>query len=231
MIKSAFNPSVHPQGLTSKELKEIKQSLQNRFQESVETPKEEPKPRTSDLKKVDFSKIKLGDYLFDIQYYKVVEVNPKSIAVVNERGFASEIDQDIIEEGMYTANQYEFEKTVSRTEICEILEQAGNYIFTVNFNKQVREKDLKDKLLGAIKDQKGNLLSQKEIEKALTKVSQEAIQGDERTLIGYLLKLEPKMGRSTVIDLECPVERNRLRLVDHRTINWLILRNVKYVVK
>ncbi|PSF37826.1 hypothetical protein C7H19_07530 [Aphanothece hegewaldii CCALA 016] len=229
MIKSY---SAHTKDLSKDEIKSIKQALQGTSQEAAEvTEKNVIKNRSTALKKVDFSKLKLGDYLFDIQYYKVVEVNPKSIAVINERGFGSEIDKDIIEEGMYSASQYEFEKIVSRTEICEILEQAGNYIFTVNFNKQIREKDLKDKLLAAIKDKKGNPLSHLEIEKALSKVSQEAIQGEERTLVGYLLKVEPKMGRSTVIDIECPVERNRIRLVDHRTINWLILRNVKYVVQ
>lgn len=48
--------------------------------------------------------------------------------------------------------------------------------------------------------------------------------------MGYLLETEPKMGRSQVIDLEAPAGR-RHRLVDHRTINWLILKNIKYVTK
>lgn len=224
MIKSY---ATHTEDLSKNEVRKIQPDF---YIDTQDLPKIQTLT-PSEVKKVDFSKIKLGDYLFDIQYYKVVEVKLQSIAVINERGFASEIDRDIIEEGMYSASQYDFEKTVSRTEICEILEQAGNYVFTVNFNKQVREKDLKDKLLSAIKDENGELLSPSEMEKALKKVSHDAIKGDPRTLVGYLLRVEPKMGRSSVIDLAYPLENNRIRLVDHRTINWLIIKNVKYIVK
>lgn len=56
--------------------------------------------------------------------------------------------------------------------------------------------------------------------------------GSERTIRGRLVKPEPLLGRSMVEDLELPVtEKNRLRQVDHRTINWLIVDGVKYIVK
>lgn len=38
------------------------------------------------------------------------------------------------------------------------------------------------------------------------------------------------LGRSTVIDLNVETE-NKFRQVDHRTIDWLIIKNVKYVLK
>lgn len=95
----------------------------------------------------------------------------------------------------------------------------------------IKEKELRDKLLGALKNQKGEYLSCEEIEKALKNISKEAIAGEERTLVGYLLNVEPKMGRSVAIDLEVPFDRHRIRQIDHRTLNWLILKNVKYVVK
>jgi hypothetical protein len=181
--------------------------------------------------RIDPAKLKIGEYLSDIQYYKITKINPKTITVVNERGFESEIDKDIVQEGMYSASQYAVERIAARTEICELLEQAGDQVFTVNFNKQVKEKELRDKLLSAIKDRNGEPLSYPEIEKALKKLSKEAIEGEERTLVGYLLKVEPKMGRSLVIDLEVPPDQHRIRQIDHRTLNWLILKNVKYVAR
>lgn len=56
--------------------------------------------------------------------------------------------------------------------------------------------------------------------------------GEGRTLRGRLLNPEPLLGRSYVEDLDVagPSEK-RIRLVDHRTILWLIVDCVKYIVK
>lgn len=53
--------------------------------------------------------------------------------------------------------------------------------------------------------------------------------GSERTLRGRLIHPEPLMGRSMVEDLDALAPKN-IRQVDHRTINWLIVNGVKYVV-
>ena len=55
--------------------------------------------------------------------------------------------------------------------------------------------------------------------------------GTERTLRGKLVKPEPLLGRSMVEDLDSDDKKNRLRQVDHRTINWLVVDGVKYTVK
>jgi hypothetical protein len=54
--------------------------------------------------------------------------------------------------------------------------------------------------------------------------------GGLRVMRGRLLKPEPLLGRSHVEDLDVP-GRSRLRLVDHRTIKYLIVDGVKYIVK
>ena len=175
--------------------------------------------------------LQIGEYLSEVQYYKIVDLSDELVTLVNERGFQLNVDRDIIAEGMYSASQYKTEKLVTRTEICEQLERAGNHIFTVNFYKQVKTTDIQEKLLQAIQSDKSNSLTEAEIIKAFKKVSKTLLEGEERTLIGYLSKVEPKVGRSTVIDLELPKDKYRIRQVDHRTINWLILKNIKYVVK
>jgi hypothetical protein len=50
-----------------------------------------------------------------------------------------------------------------------------------------------------------------------------------RILRGRLVAAEPLLGRSHVEDLDEP-EGKRMRLVDHRTIQWLIVDGVKYTV-
>ena len=132
---------------------------------------------------------------------------------------------------MYSASQYQIEKSITRTEVNNILANIGQQIFTINFNKQVKQDDIKNKLLTAIKDEEGNPLTYEQIEKNLKIISKELNKGEERTLIGYLLEINNEMGRSSAIDLEIERGQNRLRQIDHRTINYLIFKNTKYLVK
>lgn len=54
--------------------------------------------------------------------------------------------------------------------------------------------------------------------------------GSERILRGRMIAPEPLLGRSKVEDLDVD-GKHRMRLVDHRTLKWLIVDCVKYVVK
>ena len=46
----------------------------------------------------------------------------------------------------------------------------------------------------------------------------------------HLVEAESSLGRSTVIDLTSKSD-NKFRQVDHRTINYIIYHNIKYVLK
>jgi hypothetical protein len=58
-------------------------------------------------------------------------------------------------------------------------------------------------------------------------LAKELLHGKETTVVGRLINTEGKLGRSLVFGLE---KDNHYCQVDHRHINWLILKNVKYVV-
>jgi hypothetical protein len=180
-------------------------------------------------KTCDFTLLKKGDKLSEIQFYQVIGIGYERIDIKNERGMPFSIARDIVEEGLYSSNQVLQVEEVSQTRIIEIFSQCWNTILTVNFMKKPNEKSVSDKLKGVSFETFSN-------SKLMKKLAQEITLGEERTLIGYLVKTENGFGRSEVIDLE--IERdwskeydNRLRQVDHRTINWLIFKNVKYVVK
>ena len=61
-------------------------------------------------------------------------------------------------------------------------------------------------------------------------LARELIEGEECTMVCHLVKAESSLGRSTVIDLSTS-HANKFRKVDHRSINWIIINNCKYVLK
>ena len=180
-------------------------------------------------KKSEFTVLKKGDFLSEIQYYKVVDIVGGTVQVENERGFKFAVSSGIVEEGMFSANQFTEEVSLTRTELIEQLGKVGNTIFTVNFNK-LPTADTINEAIESLNN--GKILPIKEMKKKV----KEAFKGEERTLIGYLVNTETGFGRSTVIDMEQSRGDNpewdaRLRQVDHRTINWLIHKNTKYIIK
>jgi hypothetical protein len=175
----------------------------------------------------DAKKLSKGDRLSRVSYMDVVSVLPTNIKVRNEHGLVWYISKDIISQECYST-QYDKDdvKKVSKTEIAEILVNARDAIIEVNFNKQATVESI-EKNLDVLET-----LSESGIRKKLKSL----LDGDKRTLIGYVIGSEPILGRSYVIDLEKDSGNNpnhdaRQRLVDHRTINWLVYKNIKYVVK
>ena len=58
--------------------------------------------------------------------------------------------------------------------------------------------------------------------------------GEERQITARMINVENGFGRSNVIDLEIALndpKANAVRQIDHRTLNWIILKGVKYSVK
>ena len=53
------------------------------------------------------------------------------------------------------------------------------------------------------------------------------IEGEQVEIVGHLVDCENHLGRSSIIDLNAPLFNN-FRQVDHRSIDWIIFRNVKY---
>ncbi|MEO1373949.1 MAG: hypothetical protein AAFW70_06445 [Cyanobacteria bacterium J06635_10] len=180
-------------------------------------------------KKSSFSEIEIGQFISETQYYKIISKNGSDIEVENERSFQFSIGKEILEEGIYSAHQYNQELQVTRTELIEQLTKVGDTVFTVSFNKQPSANAINEAIESA---NEGKNISTKE----LKKIVKNAYRGQERILTGYLKKTETGFGRSTVIDLEADRGNNpdwdaRIKQVDHRTLNWLIFKNVKYIVK
>lgn len=171
--------------------------------------------------KCDVSKLKVGDKLSRISYMEIVRKDYGNTTVKNEDGLEWSITNSVIEKECYSANQAEELIEVNQTKIIEIFNNVGDTVFTVNFDKQPTHKDY----LALVRDEKGQFRSFEAMKKDF-----KDFRGENRTLIGYLITSETGFGRSRVIDLEVK-EGSKFRQVDHRYINWLIVKNKKYIVK
>ena len=120
---------------------------------------------------------------------------------------------------MNCANVFSKEEKLCLTKVAKVLEEANTTCFTVCFTAKVDEKNVRERLLSCtsaeIKDSKKCL-----------ELARELLHGKETVIVGRLSKAMGKLGRSLIIDL--PTQG--YRQVDHRTIKWLIIKNVKYVV-
>lgn len=168
----------------------------------------------------DIKKLAINDIFSCVSYLKVENIEGNKITVHNHLGGKWFISKDILERDMWSADHYEQEVKCSMTDLSEIIEQCSDTVFSVRFRKKIDAKDIEAQLAKVNK----NLISKAEEVKKLAK---NFLEGEEVTITGHLIESENHLGRSLVIDLNAPLNNN-FRQVDHRTIEWIIFRNVKY---
>ena len=179
----------------------------------------------------NFSKLAKGNVLSETQYYVVDEVKGDKVRIINEDNQPIVVDKNYVEKCLVSANQYSKEEVVNRTQATQIFASNPFTAITVNFNKQVDKKDVVKEIMDNI-----GKATISEIEKAVTKGVGKALEGEERTMVGYHTSTQNEFGRFSFIDMEKEKGSKagwdaRHRLVDPRGINWLIVKGVKYKVK
>lgn len=174
-------------------------------------------------KNINFKALKHGDYISRISYCKVINVLGGGVRIQNEFGKVWDVGGEILENEMvFSSDQYDTTEKVSMKRLVELLEDAGDAVFTCIFHRQPKEVDVK-KAITSIN--KGKILSNNQIEEVITN----AYKGRERTVIGYRIGTDG-LGRTLAIDLKKDdLSKSRIISIDHRTIKELILKNVKYI--
>ncbi len=175
--------------------------------------------------KCDTSKLKAGDLMSRISYMRIVRDMGTSFEVKNEEGYTWTISKDIVAKECYSADHYEKEVKVTRTELANFLtDKARDAAFTVQFAKKPTKKRAAELLKQMFEE------DHKATKKFYTGVATAALSGEKRVLRGRLLGEEQRMGRTQVVDLDIESGHNA-RQVDHRTIDYIICRNKKMVAK
>jgi hypothetical protein len=181
--------------------------------------------------KIKFEELKKGACLSEVQYYRVVKVSGTKIQLKNGLEQDIVVDKEYVQDCLTSADQYTEEVKVTKTEMAKLFLENPNVVFTISFNKQVKPEDVSKEIMGAYEGS-----TPKTMEMAIKKAVKSALNGIERVLVGYHNGIQDDLGRISAIDMNIEKDptkdyNNALRLVDPRTINYLILRGKKYIVK
>lgn len=174
-----------------------------------------------------FSKLKKGDILGERHFYTVEEINFPAVILKNEQGTKVSFDWSYIENCMMSAEQFEDEINMSRTDAIAILIENAYTPTTVLFNKKVKPKGIRELIL----EIRSTAPDINEFEKRLTDLIHKCTVGEERLIVGYHTGNLIESGHLYFQDLQKMEEQKRLREVDTRTIQWFILKGTKYNIK
>lgn len=188
-----------------------------------------------------FSELKKGDVLSETSFYNVVSVDKNNV-VVNIDGTTDEvtISKEYVEALVDSAQYVTSEEKKTMTELIEIIKENPRKAMEVVFIKQATPKTQKaykaevEAKVNAFKT--ANIASIEGLVMDLINnpLSKE-IPGEQRTMIGRHHGFIDEKGRVHFIDMKIAYDANkpdsRLRQIDTRTIQSIIVNNTKYVLK
>lgn len=175
--------------------------------------------------------VNVGDVLSESSFYTVGTINPDgSYIMVDDLGNNIKLSQKYVENILNSAHNFKTTEKINKTIATELVLANANVAMTVCFNKQVDKKDVQANIMSAYSSS-----TPVEFEKAVKKAVSEALEGEERVIVGRHHGKIDNFGRIKFVDMKLPKAGSegfdsRMRLVDPRTINWLIVNNVKYLV-
>jgi len=178
-----------------------------------------------------FKNLKVGEVLSETQFYTVEKIVKDKVQLRPDQGDTIVVTSDYVDSFLNSADQFTKTEKVTRTELVEKFLSSTRVAMTVNFNKQVKPADVKAAIVSLYPNKGGRLISEADFKKAVSKAVD--LKGEERTMTGRHYGVQDANGRVQFVDMKLPVNdpSNRMRLVDPRTLNWLIVGGTKYEVK
>jgi hypothetical protein len=168
----------------------------------------------------DLKQLHIGNILSCISYLKVEKIEGPKITVTNHLGGSWIMSKDLLERDSWSADHFDKEIKCNMTDLALVLQSCNDTIFTVKFSKQVDPKEVEERLAGLT-------VAQLKSDKTQKDLSKEFLNGSDCTITGHLIECENHFGRSLIVDLNAN-GKNNIRSVDHRSIDWIIFRNIKY---
>lgn len=189
---------------------------------------------------MDINKLTKGSILSESSYFIVNEIFNYKIEVIDDYGRLLSINKEYVKEILISADIYSIEEKKTMTELAELFIASSRIAMTVAFYKKDEPKTKKsyeaektakiEEIQNAKISDVPRLLNDL-IENPISRI----IPGELRVMKGRHYGNVDELGRIQFVDME--KERGnkeydeRVRLVDPRTISYLIINNVKYSLK
>lgn len=175
--------------------------------------------------------LKKGEVLSETQFYTVVNFNAKEVELKPDSGEAITVSRAYLDKFLVSGEQFTDSQKVNKTEAANLLLSNPNVAMTVCYRKQIDQKDVQKEILEAIENS-----TPKNLPSAISSALSKGIDGELRVITGRHSSHVNELGRLTFIDMKLPRDASksydsRTRLVDPRTIEWLVVNGVKYTVK
>lgn len=206
--------------------------------------------------KIDLSKIKVGDILYEESHYVIDEIKEKNIIANHlESNSRVVLGDSYIKDLLSSSDQYTEVIKVTKEDkkdgnlgIRSIFENIkSSKVFTVVFKKQDKPKSRKalekeinakieefiQKIDKAKSQRKGVVdIAKKAFEEFINNPISDKIKGDDRLLQGYKIQFDSRDGKYNCVDINLKMkgESNFIRPVNINTIKSLIVDGIKYEV-
>lgn len=181
--------------------------------------------------KTNFGTLKVGDKLSETQFYSVVKIAGNKVQLKNGIGQDIVVEKGYVEQCLTSADQFEKTEKISKTDLTKLFLENHSVVFTVSFNKKVKEADVAKEIMDSYEGS-----TPKTMGEAIKKAVKKALTGEERVLVGYHTGIQDDFGRISAVDMNIEKDPTKdynsaLRLIDPRELNYLILKGTKYIVK
>jgi hypothetical protein len=199
--------------------------------------KKENSNMKKDERSLDFSKLQPGDILSETSYYTVKNIYTDHVDV-EVGGEVMELGNGYLEKLVKSANQYESEVKLSRTDVINILKANPRTACSIYYRKKDEEKGKRayeaEKTAKIQEIQSATLANAaKLLEDLIDNPISKFTPGDMRLIKGYHENGMDTHGRLMFSDAEAKDKDGNfiVKGVDTRTIEYIIVNRIKYTKK
>jgi len=167
-------------------------------------------------------------------YFVIKEVNGPNVVLTNQNGQDMKSNLNTVQKAMQSADEFIMEEKLNQTDLINIVLNNPRTAMSIYFKKQdtTKGKKVYEAEIQAQADEVQKALLAKGMNgvmEILKNPIKDYIPGEMRLIKGYYVGSQDDRGRFNFMDMEDP--KKLVKEVDPRTVEFVIVNNVKYILK